>query len=466
MKIHGKVAFFLFLYVIFIFAYQSPAYAADVSLNRYSLVFGAVKNGNVTSTYTGSQTVTIYNNGTESVTYAVYNNSEWLSTYPSSGVILPGGYAIITVSVGPCGYVADTYTGSISIDMSSGSPISLPVAMHVLNPEQDANPFGIFDTPFSGSTVRSSIPVTGWALDDVKTESVKIYSGATYIGDATMVEGSRPDVEALYPDYPVNYNAGWGYMMLTNFLPGGGNGTYNIRAVAEDTEGNQTTLGTKTIYCDNANSVKPFGAIDTPAGETFVSGSTSSCFGWALTPQPGTIPIDGSTIDVWIDGTNAGHPSYNKYRSDIAELFPNYNNSDGAGGIFLWDTTAYSDGVHCIYWSASDTGRKPDGIGSRYFTVSNSRGEGESKDFVPAAADKIIRGDYATQAQYRTGYDTTTSLKNLNPDINDIMHLTIQEGGRIEVHLNETGYRGYHQKINVNAGLPTGSTLDSSGVFS
>ncbi|MFC2145782.1 hypothetical protein ACFLRT_00305 [Acidobacteriota bacterium] len=92
-------------------------------------------------------------------------------------------------------------------------------------------------------------------------------------GDAVFVEGARPDVEKAYPGYPMNYRAGWGYMMLTNFLPNGGNGTFKIHAIAVDSEGHQVTLGTKTINCDNTNAVKPFGAIDTPDQGGTASGS-------------------------------------------------------------------------------------------------------------------------------------------------------------------------------------------------
>ncbi|MCP5103662.1 MAG: hypothetical protein GY950_09805, partial [bacterium] len=41
-------------------------------------------------------------------------------------------------------------------------------------PEQDTPPVGTIETPVHGSTVRSSIPVTGWALDNIGVESVKI----------------------------------------------------------------------------------------------------------------------------------------------------------------------------------------------------------------------------------------------------------------------------------------------------
>lgn len=241
-------------------------------------------------------------------------------------------------------------------------------------------PFGSFDTPTEGSTVRSSVPVTGWALDDVGVESVRIYratvagegGGLVYIGDAVFVEGARPDIELQYPDYPNNSRAGWGYMLLTYGLPNGGNGTYTLHAIATDVEGNEVTLGTKTFTCDNANAVKPFGNIDTPEQGGVASGSSYVVFGWALTPQPNTIPTDGSTLMVWVDGVPLGNPVYNQYREDIASLFPGYNNSDGAGWYFYLDTTAYESGVHTISLSAKDDAGNQDGIGSRFFTIQNT----------------------------------------------------------------------------------------------
>jgi hypothetical protein len=200
---------------------------------------------------------------------------------------------------------------------------------------QTSQPFGEFSTPQCGSTVSSSIPVTGWVLDDVGVSSVKIYRSqgqeSVYVGDAVFVEGARPDIEAQYPNYPQNNRAGWGYTLLTHFLP---DGTHNLWAQATDAEGNHVTLGSKTIIVDNAHAVKPFGAIDAPQ-----SSGTSTLFrGWVLTPQPNTIPTDGSTINVWVDGVNLGHANYNQYRQDIAGLFPGYNNSNNAGGYYELDT--------------------------------------------------------------------------------------------------------------------------------
>ena len=40
--------------------------------------------------------------------------------------------------------------------------------------------------------------------------------------------GARSDVQAAYPTRPMSEKAGWGYMLLTNMLPGGGNGTFTL----------------------------------------------------------------------------------------------------------------------------------------------------------------------------------------------------------------------------------------------
>jgi hypothetical protein len=161
-------------------------------------------------------------------------------------------------------------------------------------------------------------------------------------------------------------------MLLTNFLPNQGNGTFTILAQAIDREGHQVVLGTKTIICDNAHAVKPFGAIDTPAQGGTASGKNFINWGWVLTPQPNSIPTNGSTINVYIDGVAIGHPVYNNYREDIAGLFPGYANSNGAVGYFYLDTTAYENGVHTIQWTAADNAGNNDGIGSRYFTIQNA----------------------------------------------------------------------------------------------
>jgi hypothetical protein len=345
---------------------------------------------------------------------------------------------------------------------------------HQCNP-----PFGSLDTPVDGSTVASSLPVTGWSLDESGVESVKIYreqnNQLVYIGDASFVEGARPDVAAAYPTYPNNTKAGWGYMMLTNFLPNSGNGTFVIHAIASNVFGKTTTLGTKTIHCDNANAVKPFGAIDTPTQGGTASGSSFVNWGWALTPQPNSISTDGSTIDVFVDGVNIGHPIYNNYRSDIATLFPGYANSNGAVGYFYLDTTPYDNGVHTISWSIRDSGGNSDGIGSRYFSIQKTGGAraksaasaASSIRKIPAISIEALKNlpiDHNTPVKIRKGFVKDIEPVEIYPDNEGLITINIKELERVEFEFsNSTSdfsqISGYMVVDDQLFPLPVGSTL-------
>ena len=100
-------------------------------------------------------------------------------------------------------------------------------------------------------------------------------------------------------------------------------------------------------------------------------------FGWALTPQPKIIPINGSTITVMVDGAPLGTVDYNHERADIETLFPGFQNTTGANGpvgFSLINTTTLTNGLHTISWTVVDSQGAIEGIGSRFFTVSNGAG--------------------------------------------------------------------------------------------
>jgi|GEM_PF-3181786 len=244
----------------------------------------------------------------------------------------------------------------------------------------DYAPFGAFEAPVEGSTVSGVVAVTGWALDDVGIQLIEVFREPLdgegdewiFLGEAVSMEGARPDVAAVFPDYPGNTAAGWQYMLLTNGLPEGGNGTFVLRVVVTDTDHNKTMLGPRTFHCDNANAVKPFGNLDSPGAGEVISGEMFPVSGWALTPQPNAIPTDGSTMTLYLDGVEIGMPIYNQYREYIATLLPGYNNSDGAGFEFTIDTRQYADGIHTIQAIVMDNAGNTEGIGSRYFKIDNT----------------------------------------------------------------------------------------------
>ncbi len=206
------------------------------------------------------------------------------------------------------------------------------IATRIAAPVVAGVPIGTMDTPPASATVAGEAAVTGWAVDDSGIADVRIHrsplagepadpNGLVFLGTAAMIEGARPDIVAAFPQYPGVSRAGWGFMILSNMLPNGGNGPFTLHAVARSLAGETRTIGTRDIVAANGASTLPFGTIDTPGQGATVSGLVTN-FGWALTPQPKTIPFDGSTIDVYIDGVMVGHPSYNHFRPDIAGLFP------------------------------------------------------------------------------------------------------------------------------------------------
>ena len=390
------------------------------------------------------------------------SNQANITVFPTSGT--GNGTLTVTASPGP--------SGAITITPAPVTAFPRQLQVNVAAMPLVA-PFGRFDTPVDNVTgVSGAIPITGWALDNIEVNRVDIFrepvggefpATLVFIGTATFVSGARPDVANLFPSFPFQFRAGWGYQMLTNGLPNSsgsgatGNGTYKLHALAFNTGGLQTDLGTKTITVDNANAAKPFGTLDTPVPGGTISGSDSVNFGWALTPQPGLIPLDGSTITVVIDGVAVGHPTYNQLRSDIASLFPTYKNSGGAVGLFHLDTTMLANGVHTISWNVFDDQGRGEGLGSRYFNVLNSGSSG-----ITPLEDVIDESVAREGVQVRHGLNLNRRPEPIAQDADGGYSVTMEEVGHIQLHLGAAS--GNMLLQGEPQSLPTGSTL-KGGVF-
>ena len=229
-------------------------------------------------------------------------------------------------------------------------------------------------------------------------------------------------------------------------------GTARSRCLRSRTtpRGTRRPLGQTTIHANNSASPAPFGAIDTPAQGETISGSSYVNFGWALTPQPKTIPRDGSTISVLIDGAAVGPVSYDHFRPDVAGLFPGLNNSDGAVGHRTFDTTTLADGLHTIAWVVTDDAGAGQGIGSRYFTVDNS-GAAAALTAAAAASSPALR---AAQTGARI---EIAQLERVQVDLNELMPDAARCTGT---------FTGFERVLSEHRPLPIGSTLDgATGIF-
>jgi len=391
--------------------------------------------------------------GTSGCGWSATSNVPWITSVPPSGT--GNGFVNYTVApnTGPLRSGTITIAGqNYMVNQSAGGP-------------DTTAPFGFFDMPADGTNnVVGAIGVTGWALDNVGVTRVDIYrdpvsgeSGQIYVGTADFVVGARSDVQSLYPNYPNANRAGWGYQLLTNFLPNHGNGTFKLHAIAYDAANNSVELSApgKLIVCTNATAAKPFGTIDTPSQGGPAAGTQFVNFGWALTPGAAfTIPTNGSTITVILDGQPMGHPVYNQFRSDIASLFPGYTNSQGAVGYYYLDSTKLSNGVHTISWNVFDNGGRGEGLGSRYFSIANGP--------VTVPSDELQLERNAGAVTLRTGLDLDGEPTPAQADGDGWYAIEIEEFGRIELHAGVTS--GYLVAGDERGKLPAGSSF-RGGVF-
>jgi len=201
--------------------------AVNMALNRTSLNF-AYSGSLVTS----AQTVRLSFPGATGVNWTASSNQANITVTPASG----SGDATLQVAAmgGSSGVVTVTAPGAVQ---------QIQVTVASVTP---ANPFGSFDTPANNTTgAAGAVAITGWALDNSEVTSVGIWrerigsepvasNGLVFLGNAVFVADARPDVQTANPNAPLNYRAGWGYMLLTNSLPAGGNGTYKLHAIAGD----------------------------------------------------------------------------------------------------------------------------------------------------------------------------------------------------------------------------------------
>ena len=312
---------------------HTPASNIRLVPNRSTLNFGVVAQ----TIKTPAQTVrlSVLNAPAGQPCWTATSDLPFLVVSPASGC----GAAQLSVSLLNQSYqwVAD-YAGSIRI--SSPDAINSPqfISVVVRMRATSTPPSGTVDTPINGAVVSGSIAVTGWAVDDIGVARVTICRTAVtgeaappngscganqiYVGDAVSLDDARPDVEAYSSTTPLNYRAGWGFLVLTNMLPSQGTGTFTLHMYAFDQEGQRGALGSRVIVAQNSTAAEPFGAIDTPAQGETISGANYANFGWVLSRVRRADPPGGGAVFVYIDGVAVGSPSGWTSRSDSHGALP------------------------------------------------------------------------------------------------------------------------------------------------
>src|SRR5262249_1871188 len=150
---------------------------------------------------TDNQSVRMSQSGAGKVTWVATPSDPWMTVSPTSGT----GPAVFTIGVqfAPGLPIGGSVAGTVSVAFTGADSVPGPIQVTLTTVAQGASvaPIGVIDTPADGSTgVTGSIPVTGWALDDVEVTRVRIYRdpidgeapSLVFIGDAVLVDGARP----------------------------------------------------------------------------------------------------------------------------------------------------------------------------------------------------------------------------------------------------------------------------------
>lgn len=167
----------------------------------------------------------------------------------------------------------------------------------------DTSPFGGMDVTTSGSTAT----VNGWTIDPDTTGPIQVLIrvDGNQVG-STTANVNRSDIGRVYPAYGPAHGIKAPYDLTA--------GSHEICATAVNTGGgSNTALGCQTVTIASSNS--PFGGMD------------------ASSPTPGTVQVNGWTIDpdqqgtairvdTYLDGAGVASGPANASRPDVGRAYP------------------------------------------------------------------------------------------------------------------------------------------------
>jgi beta-N-acetylglucosaminidase len=200
---------------------------------------------------------------------------------------------------------------------------------------------GFLDAPANGSIVKGISTVRGWLLDDDGISKVEVFVDGRIVGQAKYGL-SRLDVQKFYPQYN-NANAGYEFALDTKDYS---NGAHIITVRATGKNGATKQFETK-ISIQNLDHLPALGFIDSPKSGSTIDG-VSTIRGWFL---------DGSgveKIEVFVDGKWMGNAQYGLSRPDVANVLPEYLNSN-SGFQYSFDTKQLKDGPYTL--TIKETGK-------------------------------------------------------------------------------------------------------------
>ena len=284
---------------------------------------------------------------------SAYTNSGYQLTY-NIGMLSVGSHTVTAVAY-------DSANVATTLNALQISVVNTP-------------PFGFLDVALDPTNNSSTIVqstnmwVRGWAADlqdGSPVNHVAILIDGSPIGNATLGV-ARPDVASAYGNSAYTNS---GYQMTYNIgllSPG----SHTVSAVAYDSEGASTSLGSLQI---NVVNTPPFGFLDvaldpTNNSSTITQKTNMVVRGWAADRQDGA-PV--AQVAVLIDGVSIGNAPLGLSRPDVASAFGNsaYTNS---GYQMTYNIGMLAVGSHTVSTVAKDSEGATTTLGSLQINVVNS----------------------------------------------------------------------------------------------
>jgi hypothetical protein len=155
-------------------------------------------------------------------------------------------------------------------------------------------------------------------------------------------------------------------------------------------------------------------------------------------------------------------------RTSNPSRFRNLDDGRAAIGAYVIDTTQLSNGLHLIAWSVTDSAARTEGIGSRYFVVTNGVADPVGQDFGLSADALGALEALPPAASLRTGWDPG-SAASMAPTVDRRIALDLAPLERMELQLPETlsdsEWTGYAVREGRLVAMPVGASLTSAGRF-
>ncbi|MDV8934306.1 MAG: N-acetylmuramoyl-L-alanine amidase, partial [Carnobacterium sp.] len=190
------------------------------------------------------------------------------------------------------------------------------------------------DTPKNGGYISKNQLIKGWVLNKSEVKSISASITDTFVGNATT-KLSRPDVGNAYPEYN-NANSGFELKLANANLKVGLN-TLKLKITFMD--GSEKIISTTATYSENLLPIT--GSIDEPSANQANNSNDMLVRGWFLAEEG----ID--QVDVYVDNVYQGKANYGQLRTDVANAYPQYKNSNSGYSLSV-STRGLTAGKHTV----------------------------------------------------------------------------------------------------------------------